>query len=394
MRRSVQAPKARAPLLLLLALLACTTPSGPGIIDKPEDPPVPMAELDDLLNEFMTVHGIRAAAVGVMRGGSIVYEKGFGFLDDAETASLPDDAMMRLASVSKPITAAAIRRLISDGALGLDDRVFEVGQPEPGILDLAPFPSLGDARLGDVTVEHLLLHEGGWDRDIAGDLTYREVLVSEEMGVASPPGRERTVRWILGHPLEHAPGSTYAYSNIGFLVLGLIVEHVSGRGYLEYVRDEIFAPLGVDPTDLIQGRTFPPDRNSREPWYDDDRMVQSVFDPTGPLVRLPDGGWDHEARIAQGGLVSATRPLLAYLDAYYVSGPNIGAPRSGSEGSTWRRNHTGSLPGTNTLARQRGDGINYVVLLNRRPSSGTSYSSLLRTEIDALFDSGEVTWPN
>ena len=86
-----------------------------------------MAKLDDLLNEFMAAHGIRAAAVGVMRNGSIIYEKGFGFLYDTDTTPLPDDAMMRLASVSKPITAAAIRRLISDGALALDDRVFEVG---------------------------------------------------------------------------------------------------------------------------------------------------------------------------------------------------------------------------------------------------------------------------
>ena len=157
------------------------------------------------------------------RNGSIVYEKDFGFLDDAETTTLPHDAMMRLASVSKPITATAIRTLIADGALALDDRVFEIGQPEAGILDLAPFPLLGDARLGDVTVEHLLHHEGGWDRDAVGDLTYREVPTSEEMGVPSPPGREHTVRWILGHPLQNTPETTYAYSNIGFLVLGLIV---------------------------------------------------------------------------------------------------------------------------------------------------------------------------
>ena len=113
----------------------------------------------------------------------------------------------------------------------------------------------------------------------------------------------------------------------------------------------------------------------------------------GPPARLPSGGWHHEARIAQGGLVAPTRTILEFLDVYQVAGDDIGTRRLGSEGSSWRWNHTGSLPGTNTLARQRGDGVNYVVLFNRRPASGTSYSSRIRSEIDAILDAGTIRWP-
>ena len=376
------------PVLLAASLSVCSEPAGP-----PQEPSPSLAVFDSLMVGFMSQHGIEAGALGIMRHGIIVFEKGFGWKDSPHREALPRDAMMRLASVSKPITAAAIRALIDDGVLALDDRVFDLGQEGGGVLELEPFPALGDARLVDVTVLHLLQHRGGWDRTIVGDLTYREIEIAEAMSAPSPPGRINTVRYILGQPLESTPGSSYAYSNIGFLVLGLVIEELTGRDYLSYVFETVFEPLGVSPGDLVQGRTFPQDRDDREPWYDYTGTGPNVFDPTGPSVRLPSGGWDHEARIAQGGLVAPTRTVLEFLDVYQVAGDEIGTRRSGSEGSGWRWNHTGSLPGTNTLARQRGDGVNYVVLFNRRPSSGSSYSSLIRSEIDALLDGGAIRWP-
>ncbi len=348
---------------------------------------------DSLMIDFTEERGIGAAALGIMKDGDIVYNRVFGWKDQSLRIPLPVDAMMRLASVTKPITAAAIHELAADGMLDLNDFVFDLGQDEGGLLEVAPFPNLGDARLSSITVLHLLRHRGGWDRDIAGDLTYREIQIAERMGIESPPGRENTVRYILGQPLQLDPGTQRAYSNIGYLVLGLVIEEVSDQDYLSYVLEEVFKPLGVPVGDIIQGRTFPRDRSDREPWYDEDRSTRNVFDPSGPHVRWPDGGWDHEARIAQGGLVASTRAILEFLDVYQVNGDDIGTRRRGSEGSGWRWNHGGSLPGTNTLARQRGDGINYVVLFNRRALSGTSYSSEIRRMIDEILDNERIRWP-
>lgn len=364
-------------------------PSPPG----PQDTVSTLDVFDSVMVHFMEQRGIKAGLLGIMRNGTIVYEKAFGWSDSQLQKPLQPTAMMRLASVTKPFTAAAIRKLIADGKLKLDDRAFDLGQPGGGILKLEPFPSLGDPRLANITIEHLLQHRGGWDRNIAGDLTYREIQIANAMGVKSPPGRINTVRYILGQPLQFTPGLAEAYSNIGYLVLGLIVEEVSGKDYMSYIYENILDPLEVPRTELIQGRTFPEDRNPREPWYDADNRRTNVFDPTGPTVRAPDGSWDHEARIAQGGLVASTRAVLHFLERYETSGANIGVPRSGLEGPSWRRNHTGSQPGVNTLARQRGDRINFVVFFNKRPSSGTSYSTLIREEIDRILDSGEVIWP-
>ena len=373
--------------LLLIALPGCSETTAP--ITRPPG----LEVFDSLIVNFMEATGIEAAALGIMRDGEVVYQKGFGWQDAAHQVPLASDAMMRLASVSKPITAAAVRQLIDDGMFTLSDAVFDVGQPDGGLLGLVPFPVLGDDRLGDVTVRHLLQHEGGWDRDVAGDLTYREITIASVMSVSSPPGRLNTLRYILGQPLQFTPGTRDEYSNIGYMVLGLIVEEVTGRDYLSYVYETVFEPLGVPHEDIVQGRTFPADRDPREPWYDDDSMAPNVFDPEGSTVRRPDGGWDHEARIAQGGLVASTRTILEFLEVFQVAGDEIGTRRTGSESSRWRWNHTGSLPGTNTLARQRGDGINYVVLFNKRATSGDSYSTQMRTEMDAILDAGTVQWP-
>mgnify|MGYP001177270966 CR=1 FL=1 len=376
------------PALLVMTLTQCTEPSAP-----PIEPCLSLERFDSTMVQFMETQNIKAGVLGVMKGGRLVYDKSFGWQDEAQEITLPQGAMMRLASVTKPITAAAVRELIDSELVDLDDFVFDLGQPEGGILTLMPFPSLGDSLLKKITVQHLLQHRGGWDRDLAGDLTFKEIVIADAMNVPSPPGRTNTIRYILGQPLQFSPGTKTAYANIGYLVLGLIVEEVSGEDFLSYVTTTLFEPLGVPNGELIQGRTFPVDRSPREPWYDSDTMSQNVFDPNGPPVEIPNGGWDVESRISSGGLVGSARSIVEFLDVYQTAGDGIGTRRRGAEGSGWRWYHTGSLPGTNTLARQRGDGINYAVLFNKRPSAGESYSSQIRSKIDAILDSEFLCWP-
>ena len=212
------------------------------------------------------------------------------------------------------------------------------------------------------------------------------------MSVSSPPGRHNTVRYILGQPLQFDPGSERSYSNIGYLVLGLIIEEVSGTDYLSLLFEKVLSPLGVTSDDVILGRTFPEDRSDREPWYDyGDWRTRNVFDPTGPHVRWPEGGWDHEARVAQGRLVASTEPILRFLDVYQVNGDDIGTRRQRPEAPRWRWNHGGGLPGTSTIARQRWDGVNYVVLFNKGPQP--SYGRLIRDILDDILDNIRIAWP-
>ena len=354
-----------------------------------------VAELDELsrvVQTYMLDHDISAGALGVSRDGEVMLQQGFGWLDRERTEPTPPEAMLRIASVTKPMTAAAIRQLIGDGAIALDDYVFDLGQPEGGLLDLTPFSTLGDARLADVTVEHLLHHRGGWDREISGDYTYDEIEIAEAMGVPSPAGRENIARYILSQPLDHAPGSTRAYANLGYMLLGLIVEQVTGMGCLEVVQTRVLAPIGVDASHLAAARTFEVDALPLEPWYDGRGFTgRNVFDPMGPPVDRPYGSWDMEARIGQGGLLADTTALLGYLRSYQVAGDDIGLPRAMGASSSWT--HTGSLTGTNALATQRSTGVAIALTLNRRATGEEpSYTTELRA---LLLDAADrvATWP-
>ncbi|MCB9397224.1 MAG: serine hydrolase [Acidobacteria bacterium] len=353
-----------------------------------------LSGLDTLMLDFMAEFQVPAANLGVMRNGTIVYQRGFGWSDAAHSLPIPADAPMRIASVTKPVTAAGIRILVAQG-LDLNAHVFDLGQPGGGILHITPFPSLGDARLADITVNHCLLHRGGWDRDLVGDLTYMEVQIAQTMGIPSPPSRTDIVRYILGQPLQHDPGQRFVYSNIGYLVLGLVLEEWSGQNYMDFVFPQVFGDSGIPASEIFLGRTFPIDRDPREPVYDHYQVLtQNVYDPNGPLVLAPDGGWNHEARTGQGRLVSTVVPLLYLLEQRQIYGSQIGTLRTHTESPNWRNYHTGSLAGTNSLAMQRGDGINYVVLLNQRSLTGTSYTTVLRQRLEQFFNTFTGPWPN
>jgi CubicO group peptidase (beta-lactamase class C family) len=350
----------------------------------------------------------------LLRDGEILLERGYGWADEQRAREVAADAMFRIASVTKPVTAALVRSLVAAGRCKLSDYVFDLAQAGDaggGILRLDPFPSLSDRRLAKVTVQHCLDHTAGWDRARAGDLTYRERDIAAAMAVPSPPGREATVRWVLGQPLQHAPGSTKAYSNIGYLVLGLVIERCTGDPYGTCVQ-RMFEQLPTNPTDVALGRTMPPDRHPREVWYSDlTPTVASVIDDLGvgvgdgaaaaavgaaaaaaaaaAAVPRPYGGFDLEARASQGGIIAATRPLLRLLDQRFINGPAIGAPRP--RRGKWRWNHQGSNAGCNALARQRGvDGVCYVVLFNQRPAAGLSYAAQIKLLLDKELDS--VRW--
>jgi len=360
--------------------------------------PVPGLEgFDSVMSGYMSAKNIRAGLLGIMKDGVIVYQRGFGWKDQWQTEHLRQDAVMRIASVTKPFTAAAVQRLLSSGQLAPSDKAFDLGQG--GVLDLDPFPFLVDGRLQDVTVAHLLDHEGGWDRDEpgVGDLTYMEIPIGNDYlnhtgQGAWPPGREKTMRWILGQPLQDDPGAADNYSNVGFLALGMIVEEVSGLSHLEFLRDEVFGPIPWMPvSEVVWGRTFDQDQDPREPFYDEPILpaAPNVFFPfQPPLVPLPYGAWDHESRIGQGALVVTTSALLHLANNYYVDGSATGTYPYGGQVTDLRNNeHGGALFGTRSVVAQRIDGVNFAVIFNRREPPGASYdyisdiTTLIETEI-------------
>jgi len=357
--------------------------------------PVPdLSVLDDEMTSFMESNDISAGSLSVMRNGAIIFHHTYGWSDQEKTVPLDTDALFRVASVTKPFTAAAIRKLISEGKLTLNTKVFSLGVPSAGILDHAPFGT-PDSRLKNITIDHLINHLGGWDLSIAGDLTFRERQIADEMDVPKPPGRDNTIRYTMGQPLQYDPGSTYAYSNIGYMLLGLIIEEVSGQAYQAYLQEHIIGPSGSKASEWQLASTFKEDQDPREPHYDDPTTTINVFFPDNSStfsVELPYGGFDTESLVGHGGMVAHGFVLLRFADQYQIGSDGVGGPKLGP--GTWRISQIGSLPGTNALMSQRSDGINFAVIFNKRPPSDPQYAETILSRIEAIFDSGKITtWP-
>ena len=346
--------------------------------------PVPnLSAFDDAMKRYMGARNVPAAVLCVSKNGKILLEHAYGWQDRAKSLPLKPSALFRIASLSKPPTAAAVRKLVTDGKLKLTDFAFNLGQPVPGILKIVPFGT-PDVRLKQVTVAHLLDHKAGWDRDISGDPMFQANQIATALKVPNPPSQEDFVRFTLGKPLDHAPGSTYAYSNFGYLVLGLIIEKVSGRDYVDYLHLSLLRPLGSLDADLELGRSLPNLRNEREPWYSDPATGVSVFSPPS-ILPFPDGAFYLEAMESHGGLISSVRAYCRFLKGYWISGH----PRAGN-GQSWT--FFGSLPGTWSMAHQRADGVDLVAFFNQRTDpSGLSYDDILPL-LNGVADS-IADWP-
>jgi CubicO group peptidase (beta-lactamase class C family) len=338
---------------------------------------------------------IPGGTITITHNDKVIYERGIGYSNAAKTVPMQDTAMMRLASVSKPITASAIQQLAKDGQLGLNDKVFNI-DGNGGILSITPSNgTLGDSRLRDITVQHLLEHQGGWDRNTAGDLAFQDIQIANAMGMPSPPGIANSAQYILSQPLQFTPGTNYGYSNIGYMFLGMVVEGVSGQAYESYVESHILAPAGIPTWEVDAGRTFAADQNSREPFYSSQfGSTQNVYNPTGPTVAWPYGGWDHEKALAFGGLIGSSKAIAMLAQHRIASGPEIGKLRSDySTQPEYSGYHIGALPGTDTLIAQRTwQDCTYAILFDRVPSDGSSYSDSLSYLLESTLE-GLGSWP-
>jgi CubicO group peptidase (beta-lactamase class C family) len=382
-----------------------------------------LAGFDRLVISFMKKHQVPGGALAVTKDGRVVYSRGFGYADTGKMQPVVPQALFRIASISKPITAAAVLKLVEQGKLKLDDFAFQILQLQPFLEEKKRV----DPRLRKITIRQLLQHTAGWDRDKSFDPMFESVKIARALKVPPPAHAEHVIRYMMGQPLDFAPGARYAYSNFGYCVLGRIIEKVSGQSYESYVRQHILRPLGI--RDMRIGRTLPQGRAAGEVHYyaGKDRTAPAVF--AGMLDRnvpTPYGAWYLEAMDAHGGWIASAVDLVRFASAFdhpdhskllqaktidlmFARPPGLagltknGKPRAtyyacgwsvrpvGKKGhSTW---HPGALDGTGTLLVRRADGVNWAVLFNKRhDQKGKALTAEIEPLLHAAAD--QVTrWP-
>src|SRR5262249_5323618 len=141
-----------------------------------------------------------------------------------------------------------------------------------------------DPRWQKITLRELLQHTGGWDRDKSGDPIGIPQQIAEALQITPPPAPADIVRYMLGKPLDFEPGERYAYSNLGYLLLGRFIVAVSGQPYATYVQKEVLAPLGIVRPRL--GKALLADRQKGEVKY------YCTAGSKGPALFGPEAGKD------------------------------------------------------------------------------------------------------
>ena len=183
-------------------------------------------ELDSVVKAFDKAnlfHGV----VSVSKDGKVLLSKGYG-LADASANTLNDPSLAyQIGSVNKQFTAIAIMKLQEEGKLNVMDTLSRF------------FPEIPNA--GKITIHHLLTHSSGL-YNYTNDTTFW----LKEANIHS--SKAKMISRFSGKPLEFEPGSKYSYSNSGYLLLGYIIEKVSGKTYENYMRENIFYPLGMKQT--------------------------------------------------------------------------------------------------------------------------------------------------
>ena len=400
------------PFILVFAFVAVLAScQSCGTSAPPDDTGVTAEEsFERVVTALMSKWNIPGGAVALARNGVPVMSASYGLSDKAASAAVTGDSLFRIASLSKPVTAAAILKLREAGLLDLGARVFD-------ILDdvVPPEGATPDPRLASVTVLDLLRHSGGWDRGVSFDPMFRSREIAAALGVAPPADAAAVVRYMKGQPLDLDPATKYAYSNFGYCLLGRIVEKITGQPYEDYVRSAILDPAGA--TGMRLGRSLEADRAAGEVVYYDYAgapLAESVF-PTGPeTVPWPYGGFAIEPMDAHGGWLASARDLLRFVlavdgraatpdvlqpasialmverpplaeyagaAAYYALGWQVRP--TGGDANWW---HTGSLPGTSTILVRTANNLSWVALFNSRPAASDSFFNELDSELWRAVD--------
>jgi len=232
--------KCLIPLLFLGLMIGQGSAQAAGQASGPVSEKDPASQIDKLLSGVYKPDG-PGASILVKKQGKVILRKGYGLANLELNVPVEPDMIFRLGSVTKQFTAVAILMLAEEGKLSLQDEITKF---------LPNYPTQGKK----IMVEHLLTHTSGVKSYT--DLPEWLPLQRKDMTLGE------LIDLFKNQPMEFAPGERWKYSNSGYVLLGAIVEKVSGKSYADFLQDRIFGPLGMksscyDSTSRIIPRRIP-----------------------------------------------------------------------------------------------------------------------------------------
>ena len=254
-------------------------------------------ELDSILVEEMNKNKLPGLAVGIIQNGKLVASKYLGFSDLDKKEPVSADTIFRIGSISKTFTGVGIMQLWEQGKFDLDDPVnnylktYKVQHVDPA----AP----------PVTFRHMLTHTSG-----IGEVTGLLDLFKPVAGLgARPEDPEIPLGEYYKGCLrpEVYPGEKWAYANHAYATLGQLIEDISGQPFAEYMREHVFAPLGMQDSDFLLNE------NLRSRLANAYEFKKNGFSPVEYLrIEVP----------AAGSIFSNVEEMSKYVSALMNSGKN------------------------------------------------------------------------
>jgi CubicO group peptidase (beta-lactamase class C family) len=267
-------PRSLASIATVLAL----TPLAPAALSAQE---IDVARMDQIVQSHVTAKQFMGAVL-VARNGQVLVDKGYGYADLEWQIPDTPDTKFRLGSMTKQFTAAGILLLEERGKLSTDDLVKNYIPDAPAAWD-------------KITIYNLLTHTSG----IPNFTSFPDYHSSE----ATPVTPAQLVARFRDKPLDFQPGDNWSYSNSGYVLLGYLIEKISGQTYQNFIQENFFKPLGMNNSGY--------DSNSEI------ILHRASGYTSGPAGQVNAGYIDMSIPFSAGALYSTTHDLLRWDEALY-----------------------------------------------------------------------------
>lgn len=349
-----------------------------------------LEDMENKIKRYLLRWEINGAQIAVTRNDSLLYVKGFGWADMEKKQEMQPSNIMRLASVSKLLTAVGVMKLAEVGTLKLSDHVFG---PKGILNDTAFTNAIKDQRYLDITVEQLLRHKAGFTTG-AGDPMFSTRYIMMQNRLITPPDNNTLMKILLKRRLGFTPGTAKRYSNVGYTLLSMIIEKKTRMSYEDYMRKFVFEPAGC--YDFHIAGSYEKDRRRNEVKYymhkgsepvyeynNSGRMVEKCYGENDIPNLKGAGAWCASAAelsrlVASIDLLPGVKDILSKKSVEFMTREmpdhdfSIGwnfCPK----GRPWIR--TGSLSGTSALVLRYPDGECWILITNTSTWKGHGFSN-------------------
>lgn len=353
--------------------------------------------MDSIMQRYLKRWEIHGAQLAISRHDSLLYARGFGYADKDRKIPMEPSYIMRMASVSKLITATGIMKLRDMGKIRLSDKVFG---PKGILNDTFYVNSIRDKRYFDITVEQLLRHKAGFT-NYAGDAIFSTRYIMQQNRLTTPPDHRTLLRIVLRRHLGYTPGTAQRYCNIGYTLLSLIIEKRTGMSYENFMQRYVLYPAGC--YDFHIAGNYLKDRRPNETVYymHSSSVPVPEFNNSGRMVVRCYGENDITTALGAGAWVASAAELcrlVASIDGDRIV-PDVISPQAVKlmtqempdhqfslgwnftpRNRPWIR--TGSLVGTSALVLRYPDGECWVFITNTSTWKGHKFSQ----DTMALFE--------